>query len=606
MFCASCPLRNSTVLRCIIVGLMLFFVLWELQNQRAGVRHQEAQFGHAIMDNAWTFSELLNETRKFTLQLYVHKAEQGDREDLALAFELLWSRVGALKFPELIESIGIQELERDYYRFLEEIEPQIFGDAPLTPEELRPMIETAESLAVRMRQTWSSLFTLNREQFFHLVSGALPGQQRTFELLIGLVVLVGVGYLALELVLSDLARRRERVLLAAANIASETKTAFLANMSHEIRTPLNGVIGAAELLRDTPIDKDQRRLLDTVSASAEHLLSIVNEVLDLAKIEAGRMDLEEQEIDLHGFFDQTIAMMRKAAEQKSIGLRLVISDELPGGLIGDPLRLRQVLLNLASNAVKFTERGEVVVSLEPAVDPDGGTRLLLKVRDTGIGIPPEKVEKVFEAFVQSDVSDTRRFGGTGLGLTISRNIVTLMQGTIEVTSELGAGTTVKVDLPLRAVAARAAPVSAPVQAPASQADRPDPLDIHLLIVEDNATNQMILQRMLRPLVASVELAVNGREAVERWKKGGIDLILMDIQMPEMTGTEAAAVIRGYEREWDRTPVPIYSLSANAMPHQVAMYTEAGMDGHLSKPFRKPELVEILHRHAHRRDMAPAA
>jgi signal transduction histidine kinase len=597
MFCASCPLRNSTVLRCLIVGLMLLVVLWELQNQRAGIQRQEARFGHAIMDNSWSFSELLNETRTFTFQLYVAKAGQGDREDLQLSFELLWSRIEALNFPEKIEFDGLRALEADYIAFLEEIEPLVYSDQPLAEQRIVTMIGTAEDLAVRMRRMWSSLFTLDREQFFVMVNGAIPGEQRTFELLIGLVVLVGMGYLALELVLSDMARRRERILRDEASSASKTKSTFLANMSHEIRTPLNGVIGATELLRDTTLDPDQRRLLDTVSASAEHLLSIVNEVLDLTKIEAGRMELERQPVALRDFCEQSVVMLRKAADQKGVELRVDVSDALPETVMADPLRLRQVLLNLAANAVKFTERGEVVVTLDRIARPGDRPAMRLIVRDTGIGIPPEKIGKVFEAFVQSDVSDTRRFGGTGLGLTISRQIVTLMGGTISLESTPGTGTSVTVDLTLDPVPARLrCRTEAAVASPVSAAPA-DQMEMTVLVVEDNATNQLIIQRMLRPLVTRVELAGNGREGFDRWLQGGIDLILMDIQMPEMTGTEAAALIRAHEREAGSGHVPIYSLSANAMPHQLAAYAEAGMDGHLSKPFRKQDLLGVLKRHA---------
>jgi CheY-like chemotaxis protein len=401
-------------------------------------------------------------------------------------------------------------------------------------------------------------------------------------------------------VLSNLALRREQRLAAEARSASEMKTAFLANMSHEVRTPLGGVLGAAELLAATPLDREQRTLVQTVASSAEHLLGVVNQVLDLSKIEAGKVEIEDAIVDVRAAAQVVIGMFQKTAQDKGVVLDLAVGPDVPPHVRGDPLRLRQVLANLVSNAVKFTEAGRIAVTVSVEPNAGAGRRLVLAVEDSGIGIAQEAMARIFDAFAQSDVSDARRYGGTGLGLTISRLLVRLMDGDLRLESRLGAGTRAVVDLPLRPVTVFGTALS---EDPAAS-DAPAPLTV--LIADDNATNRLLLTRMLGSLVREVRQSEDGAGAVAAWQAGGVDLVLLDIQMPVMTGVEAAAAIRAVERTEGRAPVPIYSISANAMPHQVEVYESAGMNGHLSKPFRRADLAALVDRHRPRQTGALAA
>ena len=418
----------------------------------------------------------------------------------------------------------------------------------------------------------------------------------SLPLLIALLALAGLAYLGVELLLSNRALQREHALALEARSASEMKSSFLANMSHEVRTPLGGVLGAADLLRDSSLTPDQRQLVETLATSAEHLLGVVNQVLDLSKIEAGKVEIEDGIVDLPAAAEVVAAMFRKAAADKGLALRLTLDPALPRHVRGDPLRLRQVLANLLSNAVKFTETGEIALEIGTASGPGGEQTLLLHVRDTGVGIPRHTQSRVFDAFAQSDTSDTRRFGGTGLGLTISRHLMELMGGSLSLTSQPGEGTEVRLEVPLRPIAPIAS-VTPSRQARVRTLHHDAPAEMTVLVADDNATNRILLSRMLAGLVGTVIEAADGREAVDTWRRGGIDLVLMDVQMPEMSGTEAAAQIRTEERKAARPPVPIYSISANAMPHQVRDYSGAGMDGHLAKPFRKVEIADIVRRHA---------
>jgi signal transduction histidine kinase/ActR/RegA family two-component response regulator len=434
-------------------------------------------------------------------------------------------------------------------------------------------------------------FNQNRAQFLGQVSGEVAGSARDIDALMALLALGGLAYLGLELLLSTFALQREQRLAAEARSASDMKTSFLANMTHEVRTPLAGVLGGAELLAATPLDRDQRGLLETVITSAEHLLGVVNQVLDLSKIEAGKVEIEDAILDVSATLRVVTGMFAKAAQDKGLALELVVGPEVPVHVRGDPLRLRQVMANLVSNAVKFTETGRILVKVGAGESHGRGRRLVLTVEDTGAGIPQAAMARIFDAFTQSDVSDARRYGGTGLGLTISRTIVRLMDGELVLTSRPGEGTCACVDLPLRPVTLFGTP-PAPGAAPEPQGAAP----ITVLIADDNATNRMLLTRMLGPLVREVRQAEDGAGAVAAWRAGDVDLLLLDIQMPVMTGVEVATTIRAAERAEGRAPVPIYSISANAMPHQVEVFESAGMNGHLSKPFRKADLADIVARH----------
>lgn len=372
----------------------------------------------------------------------------------------------------------------------------------------------------------------------------------------------------------------------AAEAASIAKSEFLANVSHEIRTPLNGVLGMVQVMHRDPLGPVQRGRLNVIRDSGQSLLAILNAVLDIAKIEAGQLELELREFDIAKIAHKALDPFTAVASEKQIGLTIAVAEAAMGVYRGDPTRVGQILHNLVSNAVKFTTSGGVTVTVDRP-----GDALLIAVSDTGIGFDASQRSVLFEKFKQADTSMTRRFGGTGLGLAIVAELTDRMGGAIEVDSQRGLGSTFKVILPLERVTN---PAPDATQAPPSPDDGAALLPpLRILAAEDNAINQLVLRTLLNQAGVDPTVVADGGLAVAAWEAGEWDLILMDVQMPNMDGPTATRAIREREAATGRGPIPIIALTANVMDHQIAAYAEAGMTGFVAKPIEISQLFEAI-------------
>ncbi|MGC1304293.1 MAG: ATP-binding protein [Caulobacteraceae bacterium] len=465
---------------------------------------------------------------------------------------------------ELAEIGQTPVVGRRYRQFLESAAAA--GRDPASPEEQRAMVEA------RLTARAGAASEFDQE----MADGRFLRFQSNRTSLGGVVTIVSD--------ITGLKRQAETLMRArdASDQATHAKSQFLATMSHEIRTPLNGVLGMVQAMSNDVLPKRQRERLDVIRKSGEVLLGVLNDVLDISKVEAGKLEIEAIAFDLDEVTHAVRDAFAEVATAKGLMFDVNVDDSIKGAHLGDPTRLRQILVNLISNAFKFTERGSVTLRVTGAE----GDCLRFEVSDTGIGMSPDQVERLFQKFMQADPSTTRKFGGTGLGLAICHQLAILMGGALTAQSAPSVGSTFTLTVPLPAVDTDAIHVT-------EDAVVPPVADLRILVAEDNEVNQLVIRTLLGQVGIEPTMVQNGVQAVQAWAGGVWDLILMDVQMPQMDGPTATLEIRSRERHQGRVRTPIIALTANAMAHHVAEYREVGMDGFVAKPIDTGRLFAMI-------------
>ncbi len=483
------------------------------------------------------------------------------------------------------DSQGLFKLEQEISIYLKHLPPYFFR---LNENANRLFFDSSDRLQEIERQ-----LAAQRDRF------------KTTEMLLVVLIIVlatlagfvfarqiNTSNLRLRLALDEMRAAKEE-----AERASRAKSDFVSRMSHELRTPMNAILGFAQLLESEALIPEHREYVGEINRAGAHLLELINKVLDLAKIESGKLTIEHIPFQLHHTLDEVAALVSERVKSKGLVLHFEALPGLPERILGDPTRLRQVLINLIGNAEKFTERGGIDVRVEPV---EQGQRIQISVRDSGIGMDEATLAKLFRPFAQADESTTRKFGGTGLGLKISQDLVHAMGGEIQVESAPGAGSRFWFSLPSNPVtdAAKARPDSRVATAPQSPVAEPDandqpPLCGHILLVEDNRINQMVASRMLGKLGMTYDIANHGGESLEKFERCSYDLILMDMEMPEMDGLEASIRIRARESAAGKVRTPIIAMTANALSEDRDRCLASGMDDHIAKPVEMSRLNEVL-------------
>ena len=547
--------------------------------------------GTIFVSSAWKFSELIFEAERMLGAIALYRVDALDVEALRLQFDLLWSRVDIVMDVKIVNMAVVEETVRDLQANLIEYDPLIFEKTP-KPDELDILHQRVEEYVTKLRQTWIAEHSTRPFKEVMPVAQSIADKRKVFEQFAAIVAVGILAYLMFEVVQVSKQQAREQLLKLEARAASRAKSAFIANVSHEVRTPLNGILGMARILRDSPLDEDQRDCLKVLEDSGGVLLATINDVLDMSKVESGELVLESRNFDVVSIVKSACALFEEAAASKELKLSAQVTDlaSIPS-VRGDERRLRQVLHNLISNAIKFTEAGSVTIRVSychpcPEQIENG---LKIEVEDTGPGIPLSAQEKIFEPFGQADATINRKHGGTGLGLTISRDFVRHMGGDITLKSRVGQGSCFQVVLPLPAVP----DAGSPSQVDAQPKPQKSLAHLSVLVADDNSTNRLILKKFLKGLDVKPREVSDGSDAVAFVLNNPVDLILMDVQMPRMDGIEATRQIKARCVERGIKPPKILAVTANALPEQVQTYHDAGMCDVLVKPVSKDHLFEML-------------